>query len=31
VELAIDYTCVHCFDPETGDALQTRRDRQAVA
>jgi multiple sugar transport system ATP-binding protein len=31
VELAVDYTFVHCFDPDTGDALQTRRDRQPVA
>jgi multiple sugar transport system ATP-binding protein len=31
IDLAVDYTCVHCFDPETGDALQTRRDRQPVA
>jgi multiple sugar transport system ATP-binding protein len=31
IELAVDYTCAHCFDPETGDALQTRRDRQPVA
>jgi multiple sugar transport system ATP-binding protein len=31
IELAVDYTCVHCFDPDTGDALQTRRDRQPVA
>jgi multiple sugar transport system ATP-binding protein len=31
VELAIDYTFVHCFEPETGDALQTRRDWQPVA
>jgi multiple sugar transport system ATP-binding protein len=31
IELAIDYTRVHCFEPESGDALQTRRDRQPVA
>ena len=31
LELALDYTRVHCFDPETGDALQTRRDREPVA
>ena len=31
LELAVDYTCLHCFDPDTGDALQTRRDRQPVA
>ncbi len=30
LELAVDYTCLHCFDPDTGDALQTRRDRQPV-
>jgi multiple sugar transport system ATP-binding protein len=31
LELAVDYTRLHCFDPDTGDALQTRRDRQPVA
>jgi multiple sugar transport system ATP-binding protein len=31
IELAIDYTSVHCFEPESGAALQTRRDRQPVA
>src|SRR5215216_5486874 len=30
IELAVDYTCVHCFDPKTGDALQTRREREPV-
>jgi multiple sugar transport system ATP-binding protein len=30
LELAVDYTFLHCFDPDTGDALQTRRDRQPV-
>ena len=31
LELAVDYTFMHCFDPDTGDALQARRDRQPVA
>jgi multiple sugar transport system ATP-binding protein len=31
LELAVDYTYLHCFDPDTGDALQARRDRQPVA
>ena len=30
LDLAVDYTFLHCFDPDTGDALQTRRDRQPV-
>jgi multiple sugar transport system ATP-binding protein len=31
VELAVDFTAVHCFDPETGDALAVRRSAQPVA
>jgi hypothetical protein len=31
VELAVDFTSLHCFDPDTGDALAVRRDAQPVA
>jgi hypothetical protein len=31
IELAVDFTYLHCFDPETGEALAVRREAQAVA
>ena len=31
LELAVDFTYLHCFDPETGEALAVRREAQAVA
>jgi hypothetical protein len=31
IELAVDFTALHCFDPETGDALEVRRSAQPVA
>jgi multiple sugar transport system ATP-binding protein len=31
VDLAVDFTYLHCFDPATGDALAVRRDAQPVA
>jgi multiple sugar transport system ATP-binding protein len=31
LDLAVDFTYLHCFDPETGDALVVRRDAQPVA
>jgi multiple sugar transport system ATP-binding protein len=30
LELAVDFTCLHCFDPETGDSLDARRAAQPV-
>jgi multiple sugar transport system ATP-binding protein len=31
IELAVDFTSLHCFDPDSGDALAVRRDAQPVA
>jgi multiple sugar transport system ATP-binding protein len=31
LDLAVDFTYLHCFDPETGDALAVRREAQPVA
>jgi multiple sugar transport system ATP-binding protein len=30
IELAVDFTALHCFDPETGDALAIRRDAEVM-
>jgi multiple sugar transport system ATP-binding protein len=30
LDLAVDFTYLHCFDPETGDALAVRREAQPV-
>jgi multiple sugar transport system ATP-binding protein len=31
IELAVDFTSLHCFDPESGEALTVRRPTHAVA
>jgi multiple sugar transport system ATP-binding protein len=30
LELAVDFTALHCFDPESGEALAVRRSAQPV-